>query len=61
MQAFTILPLSWTAQKIQEEFSASDYNDTISQKLKTLVRELGILSLPNPKNQAGLFLKLFRT
>ena len=46
LQVLTVLPKSWTVQKVQEEFGASNY---MIRKAKVLVREQGILALPNPK------------
>ena len=46
LQVLTVLPKSWTVQKVQEEFGASNY---MIRKAKALVREQGILALPNPK------------
>ena len=46
MQILTVLPQSWSAQKIQDEFSVTNY---MARKSKELVKEKGILSIPNPK------------
>ena len=39
-------PKSWTIREVQEEFGASKYT---VKKAKALVREQGILAMPNPK------------
>ena len=36
LQVLTVLPKSWTVQKVQEEFGASNY---MIRKAKALVRE----------------------
>ena len=41
----TILPKSWSVQKVQEEFGVSNY---MVRKAKELVKNQGILSNPNP-------------
>ena len=46
VQILTILPLSWSIKKIEEQFGCSDY---MVRKAKKLVKEKGILSTPNPK------------
>ena len=46
MQILTVLPQSWSAQKIQDEFSVTNY---MARKSKELVKEKGVLSIPNPK------------
>lgn len=46
LQILTVLPKSWSIKKIQQEFSVSTY---MAQKSKTLVKEKGVLSLPDPK------------
>lgn len=40
-----MLPMSWSIDRIQEEFGASNY---IARKAKQLVREHGILATPDP-------------
>ena len=47
----TILPKSWSVQKVQEEFGVSNY---MARKAKDLVKNQGILSNPNPKHGCGL-------
>ena len=47
----TILPKSWSVQKVQEEFGVSNY---MAHKAKDLVKNQGILSNPNPKHGCGL-------
>lgn len=47
----TILPKSWSVQKVQEEFRVSNY---MARKVKELVKNQGILSNPNPKHGCGL-------
>ena len=51
MQVLTILPKSWTIQEVQEEFGVSK---CMAKKAKALVREHGILAMPNP-NAGNLF------
>ena len=46
VQILTVLPKSWSIQKVQEEFEATNY---MVRKAKELVRQKGILSTPNPK------------
>ena len=46
IQVLTVLPKSWTIPKVQEEFNTSNY---MVRKAKALVKEQGILALPNPK------------
>ena len=43
---FTILPKSWSRQKIVEEFHCSEY---MTMHAKCLVNENGVLSTPNPQ------------
>lgn len=43
MTFLTVLPKSWPAAKIQENFSYSNY---MVRKVKELVKEKGILSSP---------------
>ena len=45
-KSYTVLPKSWSVKKIQEEFCVTNY---MARQSKTLVKEKGILSLPNPK------------
>lgn len=42
----SILPKSWTCQKIEEEFGVTNY---IARAVKVLVKEKGVFSTPNPK------------
>lgn len=53
MTILTILPKSWSVQKVQEEFRVSNY---MARKAKELVKSKGILSNPNPKHGCGLSL-----
>ena len=46
IQILTVLPKSWSTRRIEREFSVSHH---ISRKVKSLVKEKGILSLPDPK------------
>lgn len=46
MTILSILPKSWSCQKIEEEFGVTNY---MARAAKKLVREKGILSTPNPK------------
>ena len=47
IQILTVLPRSWSTQKVQEEFGASNY---MVRKAKELVKQKGILSTPNPRH-----------
>ena len=51
VQILTVLPKSWSARKVQEEFAVSNY---MARKAKNLVKEQGILSSPNPKHGSAL-------
>ena len=44
VQILTILPKSWSVQRVCEEFSASDY---MVRRAKELVKQKGILSMPD--------------
>ena len=46
IQILTVLPKSWSTRRIEREFGVSHH---ISRKVKSLVKEKGILSLPVPK------------
>lgn len=46
IQILTVLPKSWSTRRIEREFGVSHH---ISQKVKSLVKVKGILSLPDPK------------
>ncbi len=46
LQILTVLPKSWSVKQIEDEFSVSNY---MARKSKMLVKEHGVLSLPNPK------------
>ena len=46
IQILTVLPKSWSTRRIEREFGVSHH---ISRKVKSLVKEKGILSLPDPK------------
>ena len=46
LQILTVLPKSWSLKKIQTEFGISNY---MARKSKELVKEKGILSLPDAK------------
>ena len=46
LQILTVLPKSWSVKKIQQEFGVSTY---MAQKSKKLVKEKGVLSLPDQK------------
>ena len=45
VQVLTVLPQSWTRKKVREELGATDY---MVRKAKKLVKEKGILAIPNP-------------
>ena len=47
----TVLPQSWTLQKIQQEFAVTRY---MARQAKNLVREKGILSTPNCRGGKSL-------
>ena len=51
LQILTILPQSWTTQKIQDVFQTTNY---MARQAKLLVKEKGILSTPNPKHGHAL-------
>ena len=44
IQVLTVLPMSWSIERIQEEFGASNY---MARRAKQLVREHGILATPD--------------
>ena len=44
VQVLTVLPMSWSIDRIQEEFGASNY---MARRAKQLVREHGILATPD--------------
>lgn len=46
VQVLTVLPKSWSAKRIQDEFNATNY---MARKAKNLVEIKGILSTPNEK------------
>lgn len=46
LQILTVLPKSWSLKKIEQEFNVSNY---MARKSKELVKEKGVLSLPDPK------------
>ena len=46
MQILTTLPKSWTLKDIQDELGVADYS---ARKAKSLVREKGVMSCPDPK------------
>lgn len=46
IQILTVLPLSWSIRKIQEEFGATNF---MVRTAKKLVTDKGILSTPNPR------------
>ena len=46
VQILTILPMSWSIEKVQTEFGASNF---MVRKAKQLVKEKGILSSPDPQ------------
>ena len=46
LQILTILPKSWTIQRIETEFGVSNF---MARKAKQLVRDKGILSSPDPR------------
>jgi hypothetical protein len=46
LMILTLLPKSWSCQKMEQEFGVTNY---IARKAKKLVKEKGILSSPNPK------------
>ena len=45
VQILTVLPKSWSIQKIQTEFGVSNF---MARKVKQLVKEKGVLSSPDP-------------
>lgn len=47
IQILTVLPKSWSIRKIESEFNVSNY---MARKTKKIVKEKGILSMPNPKS-----------
>ena len=51
VQILTLLPMSWSIKKIENEFKASNY---MVRKAKCLVKSGGILSTPNPSQGHGL-------
>ena len=51
IQILTLLPISWSIKKIENEFKASNY---MVRKAKTLVKSGGILSTPNPNHGHSL-------
>ena len=51
VEILTILPKSWSVNKIQEEFSVTNY---MARTAKNLVKKSGILSSPNPKHGCTL-------
>ena len=46
VQVLTVLPMSWSIEKIQVEFGASNF---MVRKAKQLVKDKGILSSPDPR------------
>ena len=46
VQILTVLPKSWSIQKIQSEFATSNF---MARKAKQLVKDKGILSSPDPR------------
>lgn len=46
LQILTVLPKSWSRNKIQEEFNVTQY---MARQAKNLVKEKGIMSLPNKR------------
>jgi len=46
VQVLTVLPMSWSIEKIQDEFGASNF---MVRKAKQLVKDKGILSSPDPR------------
>ena len=46
VQILTILPKSWSIQKIQTEFGVSNF---MARKAKQLVKDKGVLSSPDPR------------
>ena len=51
VQALTVLPRSWTARRVQDEFGASNY---MVRTARQLVSQKGILSTPNLKQGHAL-------
>ena len=51
LQILSVLPKSWSVKKLQEEFCVTSY---MARQSKTLVKEKGILSLPDPKRGPSL-------
>ena len=54
MQILTVLPQSWSVNKIQSEFGVTTY---MARKSKELVKDKGILSTPDPKPGPSLSLE----
>jgi hypothetical protein len=46
IHVLTVLPKSWTRKQVMEQFGATEY---MARKAKSLVKEKGILSTPNPR------------
>lgn len=51
LQVLTILPKSWTINKLEKEFAVTNY---MARSVKKLVDEKGILSTLNPKPGWGI-------
>ena len=51
VQILTLLPMSWSIKRIENEFKASNY---MVRKAKSLVKSGGILYTPNPIQGHGL-------
>jgi len=51
VQILTLLPMSWSFKRIENEFKASNY---MVRTAKSLVKSSGILSTPNPHQGHGL-------
>ena len=51
VQILTLLLMSWSIKKIENEFKASNY---MVHKAKFLVKSGGILATPNPRQGHGL-------
>ena len=47
VQVLTVLPQSWSIRKVVNEFNAPNY---MVRKAKNLVKEKGVLSIPNPRS-----------
>ena len=51
LQVLTVLPKNWSIKKIQDKFQVTSY---MAQQSKMLVKDKGILSIPDPKRGPSL-------